>query len=340
MLSKFTFAAAAFLSFSNAFALGPLPKRDSSSCHGYADGSTYTTGGKKFLLSTDVVKSTNNLGGPIWDLSFTECVAACAADPDCVDLAYTGGSVCYLKKGLGVPFAEDGTCDAVLIPEPISSSTDLPACSPTTAISTATITESASTSTTTATSTLTVTALTTTTTACPTTTDPIINGSFESGMAPWMPLPGGTDGYVERASPGTNYKGSDQAWVIRGRIDATNPNLNQTFVQSLILCPGTTYRLTFTARRNLYSGQSSLQAFLGAGPDAAVVVATIPVSGWTSDTMVTYTGSDFAVPAGAQYSAGIVRFTIGFAQGTGYQKDTWVDNVKLTPVVGATPSAS
>ncbi|KAF2488537.1 hypothetical protein BU16DRAFT_623566 [Lophium mytilinum] len=318
MLSKFTFATAIFLSFSSAFALGPLSRRDSSSCHGYADGSTYMTEGKKFLISTDVVKSTNNLGGPIWDLSFTECVAACAADPACVNLAYTGGQVCYLKKSMGVPFAEEGTCDAVLVPESTSSSTDLPACSPTTA-----------------TSTLTVSSVTTTTAACPTTTDPIVNGSFESGMAPWMPLPGGTDGYVERAYLGSSYKGSDKAWVIRGRIDNTNPNLDQTFVQSLILCPGTMYRLSFTARRNLYSGQSSVKAFLGAGPNAAVQVAAVPVTGWTSDMMVTFTGSDFAVPAGAQYSTGIVRFTISFAQDVGNQKDTWIDNVKLTPVAGA-----
>ncbi|KAF2500984.1 hypothetical protein BU16DRAFT_555491 [Lophium mytilinum] len=94
----------------------------SISCYGFANYSTAIVEGVEFLIEADVVKSNDNLGSPIFDGSFNDCLLACATNALCVDLSYTEGQICYLKGSLGTTSSETGTCDAVIIAGPSSSS--------------------------------------------------------------------------------------------------------------------------------------------------------------------------------------------------------------------------
>ncbi|KAF2488660.1 hypothetical protein BU16DRAFT_224827 [Lophium mytilinum] len=304
-------------------------------CDGIASGSVYTVGGASFLVEADAVKSFNNLGDPSFGGSFVDCMTRCATTNGCTDLSFTSGGTCYLKQGVvnGIISTETGTCDAKVVP--LASASSVPAS--TCAAVTVTASAATETTTTTATSTVTVslaTATSSTPASCP--TNAFSNPSFEDFtlgyFASWITIPSTYSDHMELKSVGTAAK--DGSYVLS--VQTVVSNSDHRLLQSVLLCPGTIYKLSFDARRvspaaNTNSIGVSAVTIVGAG----LYRQTMFTQEVSSDAWTTFTSEGYVVvPAGsAPVQAGVV-IDVNFIADldSTATKEMWIDNLKLFPV--------
>jgi hypothetical protein len=89
----------------------------------------------------------------------------------------------------------------------------------------------------------------------------------------------------------------------------------------LKLCPGSTYRASFQARRATTAGTVSVALYVDETAYAGGQIGTGTYSGYASTTLFTATDS-----------SAILRLEIGFTGGTGSAKEVNIDEVVLTKV--------
>jgi hypothetical protein len=101
--------------------------------------------------------------------------------------------------------------------------------------------------------------------------------------------------------------------------------LPQRLVQAVTLCPGTTYQVSFQARRVTTAGIVSAVAYINDVALAGGVVAS------TSFTPVGTIGSgQFSLASG---STAILKIEFSYQSGIGSAKKVQIDNVAITPVL-------
>jgi hypothetical protein len=309
MLFLLTVAAAQLLLPTTA--LHTHARRDTD-CGGITSGTTYTAGDKLFVVEADAIRSFNNIGGPIYDGTFVDCMTSCATTDGCTDLSYTSGGTCYLKQGAvnGILSIESGTCDAKIIPPPT------PSAASSCAVSTPSPTLAA---------------------ACSTATNAVVNGNFEEQrygyLAPWIVSPG-------RSSDNTILKNvgaaaaNDGSFVLS--VQATQENSIQYMVQGINVCPGTTYRLSLAARR-VSAAANALALYVSGTVDIGTKGYTVVMysKNVNSDGWATFTADqDIYIPATettSTYGVLSLQFANVAQVNTGL-KEIWVDSIKLTPV--------
>jgi len=300
MLFLFTAAIAQFLVPTTAHHLSAhaptLSGRDTD-CGGIASGTTYTAGGKTFVVEADALRSNNNLGDPIFGGSFTDCMTSCATTTGCTDVSFTSGGTCYLKQGTvgGITGVETGTCDAKVIPTPTASAT------------------------------------------CSRTTNAVVNGNFEEMccgyLTPWTLLPGkSSDGGMVLKQAGTGA--ADGSYVLG--VTSTNPNNPQYFTQAVSFCPGTTYRLSFAAKR-VSPAANSVALYVQANVQVGIHYSQVVMysKNVASDSWTTFTADyDVVIPAtDATSTFGLLEIQfINIAQVNTGTKEIWFDEIQLMPV--------
>ncbi|KAH7079188.1 hypothetical protein BKA63DRAFT_601382 [Paraphoma chrysanthemicola] len=185
----------------------------------------------------------------------------------------------------------------------------------------------------TATTTATITTTLTTPSAfsCPTDA-PLQNPSFEStALSPWIQLSAGT------VSSGRALGGSGlSAYAYKFSIDATNPNLPQRLIQPVLLCPNSTYTLSFKALRKTSVGTISVVGSVQAGNGALVAMA----GGVVSNSLL-YGGvgsiASLSLPVGTGAVPGVLVLEATFGpSGTLGAKEVFVDEVVLARTGGMT----
>jgi hypothetical protein len=119
-----------------------------------------------------------------------------------------------------------------------------------------------------------------------------------------------------------NVPGS--TFALRPRIDATNSNLPQRLVQAVTLCPGTTYQVSFQARRTTTAGGASVVAYIN---DVALAGGVVASSSFTP--AVTIGSEQFSLASG---STAILKIEFSYQSGSGSAKEVQIDNVAITPV--------
>lgn len=182
-------------------------------------------------------------------------------------------------------------------------------------LSTATTTETVSASTVTVTATATPSAGAG---SCSPSANAIVNGDFETPLAgTWSVLTTGTVNLERVNVPGSTF-------ALRPRIDATNSNLPQRLVQAVTLCPGTTYQVSFQARRTTTAGSASVVAYIN---DVALAGGVVASSSFTP--AVTIGSEQFSLASG---STAILKIEFSYQSGSGSAKEVQIDNVAITPV--------
>lgn len=173
---------------------------------------------------------------------------------------------------------------------------------------------------------------------CSRTTDAVVNGDFENMccgyLAPWIVLPGrSSDGNMMLKQVGTTAS-INGSYVLD--VTSSRENSVQYFVQGINVCPGTTYRLSVSARRES-SAASALALYLSAtvnvgtkGYQIVMYSKNVESSTWTTFTA----DQDLYIPATDTTSTyGVLEIQVSnVAQVNTGTKEVWIDNMKLTPV--------
>jgi hypothetical protein len=156
----------------------------------------------------------------------------------------------------------------------------------------------------------------------------LTNHSFEpTSLSPWISLPAGvnTNG---RVAGGSSLSG----FAYKFSIDAANPNLPQRLIQPIILCPNSTYTMSFNSRKTTSVGTVSVVGGVQVGSGSLVQMAGGAVTG-----MVLYAVApsiaNLVVPAGTGAVSGVVviEATFGPAATSG-AKEVLIDEVVLVKV--------
>jgi hypothetical protein len=141
----------------------------------------------------------------------------------------------------------------------------------------------------------------------------------------WHPvrLTAGTGVILSRIAGGAFLSGFSHRFT----IDATNANLPQHIVQPIVLCPNSTYTLSFNMRRTTSVGTISVFGSVQAGSGSLVQMA----GGTVGSTL--FAGAPnfatFSVPVGGDAVSGVIIIKAGFSGVTG-AKEVYVDEVSLT----------
>lgn len=98
-------------------------------------------------------------------------------------------------------------------------------------------------------------------------------------------------------------------------------------IQSVAVCPGDVYGISFATRRVTSVGTISVLTYL----NDKLVNTYAATSTWTQVSSAT----TYVVPAGV--TAMTVRFEFVYGSGTGVQKEAYLDNVALTRPVAQAP---
>ncbi|KAH8710167.1 hypothetical protein GQ44DRAFT_763117 [Phaeosphaeriaceae sp. PMI808] len=115
-------------------------------------------------------------------------------------------------------------------------------------------------------------------------------------------------------------------------IGLANPNLPQRIVQPILLCPGSTYALSFQARKNLSLDTVSVIGSVQTGGEGLVQMAGGAITGTLLYGGVPSIGN-LAAPAGTGAVAGVIVIEATFGPaGTLGAKEVFIDEVVLTKV--------
>jgi len=150
--------------------------------------------------------------------------------------------------------------------------------------------------------------------ACPA-GNPIINGDFEGSLTgTWSVLEAG-DADVDRIAVG-----GAQGYALRARINSGNGNLPQRIVQSVTVCPGANYKVSFKARKTTTSGSVYATLYVNDSQQAGGLITA------SSFTSVATIGSGIFSTTSNSVTVRI-EFTYG---GSGGSKEVQVDDIVLT----------
>ncbi|KAI1975380.1 hypothetical protein LOZ55_004700 [Ophidiomyces ophidiicola] len=151
--------------------------------------------------------------------------------------------------------------------------------------------------------------------ACATSTglNIVANPGFEVSGS-WVFMPASSDSDVEIAAGG----GQEGARYLRMRTPGTSSNLGQNVLQSISVCPGRSYKLTFWYKRATSAGTITVRAYLGS---IVVFSGTATSSTWVEGQGV------WTAPNGLD--SAMLRFEAAFSGGVGSSKEVNLDNVKV-----------
>jgi hypothetical protein len=156
----------------------------------------------------------------------------------------------------------------------------------------------------------------------------IMNPGFENTLSgSWVSFTSSPGDIAERQALGAD----GSSFSFRSRISSTNSNTPQRLLQSVSLCPGTTYRLTFQARRATTAGSISVIGYAGVAGTAASPLVGGLVSSSVFQSAPEILGT-ITVPSGSAPVSALVYLDITFSGGTGSAKEVAIDNVNLVVV--------
>jgi hypothetical protein len=108
------------------------------------------------------------------------------------------------------------------------------------------------------------------------------------------------------------------------RARSTTGNLQQRIVQAVSLCPGTTYRVSFQARRITSTGSVTAVAYIN---EVAVAGGLVTSPSFTSVPIIN--GGVFSLTS---RNTAVLRIEVTYSGTTTAAKEVFIDNVAITPV--------
>lgn len=145
------------------------------------------------------------------------------------------------------------------------------------------------------------------------------NGDFSSALADsnWIPL---------RALTSGDATISIVSGALSARLNGQQSNnLSQRIVQSVVVCPGSKYTISFQAKRATTSGSVGASAYIG---NILVGGGTITSTSFT--TAPNNESGSYTVPAGV--NSVIVRFEFTYSDSNSAAREVQIDNVALVQV--------